>query len=315
MESRAFPAYTYDPSAGPNWASRFHLDANSQLEADWPVQDFSYEDEKHQRVRTHLGVHLRRFRRLRPAPRRPLCPGAAREMERENDPGRRVPAPRRQGGAGRGALHHAGGRGQRPAARHRRRPPDARSAALPGVVAQPAGTRRHSQLARGKAAREKPGKNRQQKPAATPAAASRTSAPPAAPAAAPEPEEKKSPDEAYIETARCTTCNECTQINDKMFAYNENKQAYIANPDAGTYAQLVEAAESCQVSIIHPGKPRNPAEPGICRPSQARGSLRLARSARPRFSPPLRRTSAASRARRPRSPDCRPWCWQSRIAG
>ena len=47
-----------------------------------------------------------------------------------------------------------------------------------------------------------------------------------------------------------------------MFAYNDNKQAYIANPDAGTYAQLVEAAESCQVSIIHPGKPRNPDEPG-----------------------------------------------------
>ncbi len=71
------------------------------------------------------------------------------------------------------------------------------------------------------------------------------------------------PDEAYIETARCTTCNECTQINDKMFAYNENKQAYIANPDAGTYAQLVQAAESCQVAIIHPGKPRNPAEAGV----------------------------------------------------
>jgi hypothetical protein len=48
-----------------------------------------------------------------------------------------------------------------------------------------------------------------------------------------------------------------------MFAYNENKQAYIANPDAGTYAQLVEAAESCQVSIIHPGKPRNPSEPDL----------------------------------------------------
>ena len=48
-----------------------------------------------------------------------------------------------------------------------------------------------------------------------------------------------------------------------MFAYNANKQAYIANPGAGTYAQLVEAAESCQVSIIHPGKPRNPDEPGL----------------------------------------------------
>ena len=48
-----------------------------------------------------------------------------------------------------------------------------------------------------------------------------------------------------------------------MFAYNENQQAFIADPDAGTYAQLVEAAESCQVAIIHPGKPRNPDEPGL----------------------------------------------------
>jgi hypothetical protein len=48
-----------------------------------------------------------------------------------------------------------------------------------------------------------------------------------------------------------------------MFAYNENKQAYIKDLKAGTYAQLVEAAESCQVSIIHPGKPWNPAEPGL----------------------------------------------------
>ena len=70
-------------------------------------------------------------------------------------------------------------------------------------------------------------------------------------------------DEAYIETERCSTCNECTQINNKMFAYNANQQAYIADINAGTYAQLVEAAESCQVAIIHPGKPRNPNEPGL----------------------------------------------------
>jgi hypothetical protein len=47
------------------------------------------------------------------------------------------------------------------------------------------------------------------------------------------------------------------------FTYNENKQAHIANADAGTYAQLIEAAESCQVAIIHPGKPRNADEPGL----------------------------------------------------
>jgi ferredoxin len=83
------------------------------------------------------------------------------------------------------------------------------------------------------------------------------------PAAVVEQEPERSPDEAYIETARCSTCNECTTLNNKLFSYDGNKQAYIADINAGTYAQLVEAAESCQVSIIHPGKPRNPNEPGL----------------------------------------------------
>ena len=48
-----------------------------------------------------------------------------------------------------------------------------------------------------------------------------------------------------------------------MFAYDDNKQAYIKDVNAGTYAQLVEAAESCQVAVIHPGKPRNASEPGL----------------------------------------------------
>jgi len=52
-------------------------------------------------------------------------------------------------------------------------------------------------------------------------------------------------------------------VEPRMFAYNENKQAYIADAKAGTYAQLVQAAESCQVSVIHPGKPRDMTEPGL----------------------------------------------------
>ncbi|OGA43606.1 MAG: hypothetical protein A3G26_13320 [Betaproteobacteria bacterium RIFCSPLOWO2_12_FULL_65_110] len=104
-------------------------------------------------------------------------------------------------------------------------------------------------------------------PAAVPApAAAAAAAPAAAAAAAPaaaEAEPQRSPDEAYIETPRCSTCNECTTINNRMFAYNADQQAYIADINAGTYAQLVEAAESCQVAIIHPGKPRNPSEPGL----------------------------------------------------
>ena len=70
-------------------------------------------------------------------------------------------------------------------------------------------------------------------------------------------------DEPYIETVRCSSCNECIQLNGKMFAYDANQQAYIVDPDAGTYRELVEAAESCQVAVIHPGKPRNPTEPGL----------------------------------------------------
>jgi len=76
-------------------------------------------------------------------------------------------------------------------------------------------------------------------------------------------EEETSSDEAYIEVSRCTTCNECTLINDKMFAYNENQQAYIADITAGTFRELVTAAEKCKVAIIHPGKPINPDEDGI----------------------------------------------------
>jgi ferredoxin len=76
-------------------------------------------------------------------------------------------------------------------------------------------------------------------------------------------DEAPSPTEPYIETSRCTTCNECTNQNNRMFAYDENKQAYIKDVTAGTYRDLVEAAEKCQVGIIHPGKPRNPDEPDL----------------------------------------------------
>jgi ferredoxin len=82
-------------------------------------------------------------------------------------------------------------------------------------------------------------------------------------AAAPVEEEPLVLDEAYIETPRCTTCNECTNINPRMFAYNENKQAFIKDLSAGSFQELVEAAEKCPVRIIHVGKPRDPDEPHL----------------------------------------------------
>jgi pyruvate-ferredoxin/flavodoxin oxidoreductase len=96
--------------------------------------------------------------------------------------------------------------------------------------------------------------------AAAPAAAAVAVAE-AAPAAAPAEEEDDSLAlEAYIDSARCTTCNECTNLNKKMFVYNAAKQAEIKDASAGTFQQLVLAAERCPVSIIHPGTPLNPKE-------------------------------------------------------
>jgi pyruvate-ferredoxin/flavodoxin oxidoreductase len=95
-------------------------------------------------------------------------------------------------------------------------------------------------------------------PAATATATAVMEAPAAAPAAAEE--EESMAIEAYIDSARCTTCNECTNLNKKMFAYNAAKQAEVKNPSAGTFQQLVLAAERCPVTIIHPGTPLNPKE-------------------------------------------------------
>ena len=39
--------------------------------------------------------------------------------------------------------------------------------------------------------------------------------------------------------------------------HNENKQAEIADPAAGTFEQLVKAAEKCPARCIHPGVPRS----------------------------------------------------------
>jgi ferredoxin len=63
-------------------------------------------------------------------------------------------------------------------------------------------------------------------------------------------------DEPYIDQVLCTTCNECTNLNGQLFKYNENKQAYIADASAGTFEQLVKAAEKCPARCIHPGTPR-----------------------------------------------------------
>jgi ferredoxin len=109
-------------------------------------------------------------------------------------------------------------------------------------------------------------------PAVAPAPARRA----AAPAVKPEPVEDTAPvqeveeddepislDEPYIDTPLCTTCDDCTKMAPHIFAYNEDKQAYIKDATSGSFQEMVLAAEKCPVSIIHPGKPKNPAESNL----------------------------------------------------
>ncbi len=88
--------------------------------------------------------------------------------------------------------------------------------------------------------------------------ASGTAPEPAAPVVEEEDDDLKM--EPWIDTPLCTSCNECIQINGQLFVYDANKQAIIQDPTAGTFAQIVQAAERCPAGIIHPGDPLDPNE-------------------------------------------------------
>ncbi|HRR26189.1 MAG TPA: ferredoxin, partial [Acidobacteriota bacterium] len=69
-------------------------------------------------------------------------------------------------------------------------------------------------------------------------------------------------EEAYIDSDLCTSCNDCISLNPRMFKYNKERQAYLADRSAGTFAELVKAAEKCPARCIHPGSPR-PGDPTV----------------------------------------------------
>lgn len=224
-ESRAFPSFCYDPSA--ESAGRFSLAGNPQPEQDHAVHELMYEDAAHQRVQEKIAFTFADFVACDGRYAGWFAPVPLSAAAPENVPYIMV-ADRKD------VLHRA-------------------------IVADElAGEARRSlefwrSLQVRVPKKEAPAP---EKPAA-----------PAAPAPAPAPAAEEAPkpkgDDPYIETPKCSTCEECVKINDRMFKYDANKQAYIADPDAGTYREMVEAAESCQVAIIHPGKPRNPQEPGL----------------------------------------------------
>jgi ferredoxin len=273
MQSRAFPAFSYDPGRGADTAARFSLENNPQPDVDWPVESLTYADQDLQAVTEEVAFTFADF----------------------------LLADRRHSRHFAVVPRALWGEGLIDARRWLESPPADATTSLPCVLAvddadllcrvvvdekimrasqrcreawhrlQELGgindSRAAALLAREKALweQQRAAETGSPAPADTPATATDQSPIAAATAvtAAAEIEAAPDPDTAYIETLRCSSCNECTLASPKMFAYDQNKQAYIADLKAGTYRQLVEAAESCQVSVIHPGKPWNPDEPGL----------------------------------------------------
>jgi hypothetical protein len=276
MESRAFPAFIYDPHAGDNQAARFSLQDNPQPEADWPVHGLEYADAELQRVSVQCPFTIADFM---------LCDSryAAHfaTVPRERWSPHLVPAdewlardPKLGGDAvpyvlavdGDDVLQRviADAHVMRAVAQcrtfwHRLQ----EQGGIHNSHAQILLSREQKKWEQAKAVEIEQIRAVSVPPTETAPPAARSDGATSASAPAEPLIPARDPGEAWIETARCPSCNECQLINDRMFKYNENKQAYIADINAGTFRQLVEAAEVCQVSIIHPGQPRNPNEPGL----------------------------------------------------
>ncbi len=278
IESRVFPSYAYDPAAGDTWAERFTLACNPQPELDWPVHRVTYQDEALQTVGLDLPFTAADFwacdARLVPhlalagddgsdgkvvpfAEHLAADPGAWADelpyllMVSDDDRLHRVLVDR--------PLIHLTQR----SVEQWHRLQELGGIHNSHVERELARQREEFEEERARFEAQAPAASVATGPPATTVAAAA-----ATPAAAEDVDDLDEPEARdpylpWVETPRCSTCNECTAINDRMFQYNENKQAFIADPDAGTYAELVLAAENCQVAIIHPGKPRNPAEPGL----------------------------------------------------
>jgi pyruvate-ferredoxin/flavodoxin oxidoreductase len=61
----------------------------------------------------------------------------------------------------------------------------------------------------------------------------------------------------WLESDECTSCDECINLNPEIFAYNDDKKAFIKNAKGGSYQDLVLAAEKCTAQVIHPGLPQD----------------------------------------------------------
>jgi pyruvate-ferredoxin/flavodoxin oxidoreductase len=266
VESRAWPLIRYNPEKGILPEECFDLDGNPSLETDWPEYSLEYTDEQGQKGRMTVPMTLAdfavteaRFRKqFRTVPRdawndNMLPLNEFLELSGDDREGK---FPYIWAVNPKNRLVRVV-----PAAPLVRSCEDRRNfwrvlKSLAGVreqVAAPDLEQVRAEVAQSLVARllEMAGSPASSLPAPVPAIAA-----PSMPA-----------DDGYvapwIDSAQCTACDECTKINAKIFAYDENRHAYVKNPKGGPYKDLVRAAEKCTAQVIHPGTPFDPKEKDV----------------------------------------------------
>lgn len=279
LESRAYPILRFDPDAGDSWETCFDLTGNPALDRDWPVYTLAYVDDEgtaqsmdlpmtfadfavqEGRFRKHFRtappdtwndsmILLSDFIAMDPAAREEHFPyiwavDKKNRLMRVLVSAEMVTSTEERLDFWRTLKCIAGLSG--------RADPEAIAAAVRKETAQRLASSLMSLLEgdAGAPAAPRPASDGDRHEPEAAATVHKASA---------EPQRDGAFEPAWIDQGECTSCDECVNINPKIFAYDENKKAYVKDPRGGPFKDIVRAAEKCTGKCIHPGTPANSAE-------------------------------------------------------
>ncbi|MFP4509321.1 MAG: 2-oxoacid:acceptor oxidoreductase family protein [Spirochaetaceae bacterium] len=268
LESRAYPILTFDPTNGTSWEDCLNLDGNPDIDADWPVYNLEYQDEEGNKQSMELpmtfadfAVGEGRFRKhFRVAPRDtwnenmvPLVDFLELEADDREDQYPYIWAVDKKNRLIRVLVS-----AELVAATEERRDFWRTLKSLAGL-ADRVDPEQIADQVRAETA-QKLAAGLMQMLGGDASALALTDAMGGMPAATgtggggPAPEGYEP---VWIDRPECTSCDECININPKIFAYDDEKKAYVKDPKGGPYKDIVRSAEKCTGRCIHPGTPFN----------------------------------------------------------
>jgi len=265
VESRAYPLFRFNPDTGTTFRECCSLDGNPDIDADWPTYKLGYQDESGTEAELDLpltfadfavteGRFLKHFRKAPPETWNDNMAPLHEFLEMDADE-REERYPYIWGVDSKNRLMRVMVSAELVRSCMDRRDYWRQLKSLAGLdqtVDQDAiATQTRAEMAQQLSA----SLLSLLAPGAAPLAPAAAGSVAAAGAAAPADYEP-----VWIDTPECQACDECTKINSRIFVYNSEKKATVADPRGGPYRDIVRAAEKCTASCIHPGTPFNPAE-------------------------------------------------------